>query len=221
MEKMVRFKPLKAVIFDLDGTLIDNEGVYDRAFCAVLKKRGISCEAVSHTPGIGVKENWEKMVNRGVLSEDPQTLTAETYDFYLNNLTDIIVRPGVREVMHYLKSRRVKRILATSTGADVASRVVGTVGIAHHFDSQTFGDEVPRRKPAPDLFLKALEKENVYPEEALVIEDAPAGVEAAKTAGAPVVALKTDWATREALFRADKVVNNFADLLTLLKEGKV
>ena len=102
MEKMVRFKPLKAVIFDLDGTLIDNEGVYERAFCAVLKKRGISCEAVSHTPGIGVKENWEKMVNRGVLSEDPQTLTAETYDFYLNNLTDIIVRPGVREVMHYL-----------------------------------------------------------------------------------------------------------------------
>jgi len=218
---MSRLKPLKAVIFDLDGTLIDNEGVYDRAFCAVLKKRGISCAEASHVPGIGVKENWEKMVNRGVISEDPQVLTTETYEFYLKNLSDIFVRPGVREVMYYLKVKGVKRILATSTGADVASRVVGTMGITHHFDSLTFGDEVPRRKPAPDLFLKALEKEDIYPEESLVIEDAPAGVEAAKAAGAPVVAIKTDWATREGLYRADKVVNNFADLLDLLKQGKV
>ncbi|MEX1061518.1 MAG: HAD family phosphatase [Patescibacteria group bacterium] len=217
---MARLKPLKAVIFDLDGTLIDNEGIYDRAFCAVLKKRDISCSEVSHTPGIGVTENWQRMIKSGVINEDPQVLTKETYDFYLEHLKEIIVRPGVREVMYFLKNRRIKRILATSTGADVASRVVGTVGIAHHFDSLTFGDEVPRRKPAPDLFLKALEKENIFPEEALVVEDAPAGVEAAKAAGAPVVALKTDWATREELFRADAVVNNFADLLSLLKQGK-
>ena len=213
-------RPLKAVIFDLDGTLIDNEGIYDRAFCAVLKKRKISCEEVVHIPGIGVKENWDKMVARIGMEEDPQELADETQEFYLDHLGEVKVRPGVRELMYYLKYHKVLRILATSNTADVGSRVIGTLGIAHHFDSQTFGDEVPRKKPAPDLFIRALQKENLNPRSVIVIEDAPSGVEAAKAAGARVIALKTEWATRTQLSRADEIVDNFQKLPRVIREDR-
>ncbi|NIT04608.1 HAD-IA family hydrolase [Candidatus Saccharibacteria bacterium] len=211
----------KAVIFDLDGTLIDNERVYDRAFCAVLKKRRISCEDVVHIPGIGVKENWQKMVKNLGMSEDPGDLARETQEFYLKHLEEVKVRPGVREVMYYLRGRGVKRILATSNTADVASRVVETLGIGHHFDSKTFGDEVQRKKPAPDLFLKAVEKESLNPKQVIVVEDSASGIEAAREGGFVAIALKTDWFTRAQLHRANHTVDNFHQVLDILKKGDV
>lgn len=212
---------LKAVIFDLDGTLIENEGVYDRAFCAVLKKRGISCEEMVHIPGIGVKENWEKMARNIGMEDDPQDLAKETQEFYLNHLNEVRVRPGVREITHYLKSKGIKRILATSNTSDVGTHVIEELGIAHHFRSRTFGDEVAKKKPAPDLFLKAMEKENLDPRNTIVIEDSPAGLEAAKIAGTKVIIIKTDWSTRAQLSRADKIVNNFREALNTIKKMEI
>jgi len=213
-------RPFKAVIFDLDGTLIDNEGIYDRAFCAVLKKRGISCEEVVHIPGIGVKENWDRMVARIGMEEDPRALADETQEFYLEHLSEVKVRPGVRELMYYLKDRRILRILATSNTSDVGTRVIGTLGIAHHFDFAVFGDEVPRKKPAPDLFIKAMQVRKLNPRAVIIVEDAPSGVEAAKAAGARVIAIKTEWATRAQLARADEVVDDFQKMLRIIKGGR-
>lgn len=214
-------RPFQAVIFDLDGTLIDNEGIYDRAFCAVLKKRRISCEEVVHIPGIGVKENWEKMIERIGMKEDPQALADETQEFYLDHLGEVRVRSGVRELMYYLKFKKISRILATSNTSDIGTRVIGTLGIAHHFDLAVFGDEVPRKKPAPDLFLKAIQVRKLDPRSVIIVEDAPSGVEAAKAAGARVVAIKTEWATRSQLARADEIVDGFPQLLKVIKEGRV
>ncbi len=218
---MVTSLILKAVIFDLDGTLIDNEAVYDRALCAVLKKRGISCEEMVHIPGIGVKENWQRMVRNIGMEDDPQDLAKETQEFYLNHLNEVKVRYGVREIMHYLKSKGIKTILATSNTSDVGNHVIEELGIAHYFESRTFGDEVTRKKPAPDIFLKAMEKENLNPRNTIVIEDSPAGVESAKIAGAKVIVIKTDWATRIQLSRADKIVHNFGEALDTIRNKEI
>lgn len=212
---------LKGVIFDLDGTLIDNEGVYDRAFCAVLKRRGISCEEMVHIPGIGVKENWDRMIARIGMDESAQDLARETQKFYLEHLSEVKVRFGVRELMHYLKGRRVKIILATSNTSEIGNRVVEALGLGHHFESRTFGDNVKRRKPAPDLFIKAMQDAGLDPRNTVVIEDSAAGVEAAKATGAKVIAIKTDWATRAQLFRADKIVMGFEEALEIIRSGKL
>ena len=212
---------LKGVIFDLDGTLIDNEGVYDRAFCAVLKRRGISCEEMVHIPGIGVRENWDKMIARIGMDEDPKDLAKETQEFYLEHLNEVKVRFGVRELMHYLKGRGVKIILATSNTSEIGNRVVEELGLGHHFESRTFGDNVKRRKPAPDLFIKAIQDGGLSPRNTIVIEDSAAGVEAAKAAGTKVIAIKTDWATKAQLFRADKIVMGFEEALEVVRSGKL
>jgi len=212
---------VKAVIFDLDGTLIDNEWIYDRAFCAVLKNLNISCEQLNHTPGIGVRENWEKMAKELNLSQDPRDLTKQTQDFYLDHLDEIKLRKGAKDLLHDLKRRRIRIGLATSTVAAVAGEVLSVAHLANLFDSATFGDEVEHKKPAPDIFLKAMDKENLLPRETVIIEDSPAGVEAGKAAGAFVIALKTDWFTRDQLFRADQIATNFAEVAKLLHRDHV
>jgi len=209
----------KAVIFDLDGTILDNEWVYDQAFCYVLKELGISCEQLNHTPGIGIRENWEKMAKDLGITKDPQELSTQTQDFYLEHLQEVEVREGVRETLYALRRGRIKTILASSNTTAVAIRVLETLKLDQLFDSKTFGDEVEKKKPAPDIFLKAMDKANLLPREVVIIEDSPAGIEAGKSAGAEVIALKTDWFTRSQLSRADFVAKNFNYITNLIQHG--
>jgi len=207
---------IRGVIFDLDGTIIDNEGLYGRAFCSVLKDQGISCEEVGHTSGIGVRENWERMKRDLNLTPDPDDLTAQTQRFYLDHLNEIKPRPNLSAVIHYIKDTRRKVILATSNTSDIGKYVLGTLGIEKLFDVTAFGDEVTRKKPAPDLFLKAVEKAELRPQEVLIVEDSPAGIEAARAANIKVAAIKTDRFNRIQLARADHIINNLEEIKDLL-----
>lgn len=207
---------VRAVIFDLDGTIIDNEALYGKAFCAVLKKLGVPCGEVEHTPGIGVYENWVKMKEEYNLAPDPAELTAQTQQFFLDNLDKVRIRPGFVETARYLKKRGLKVGLATSNTSDIGHQILEALKLDQLFDSTTFGDEVPRKKPAPDLFLKALEKEGFRPPEAVVIEDSPAGIAAAKNAGTHIFAFKTDRFNRIDLARADQIIEHFRELRELV-----
>lgn len=206
----------RTVIFDLDGTILDNEGLFGRAFCSVLKKLGVSCEGVKHTPGIGVRENWVGMKRDLNLAPDPTELTAQTLQFYRANLGKLKLRPGFLTAARYLKSKGIKVTLATSSTSDNARLVLAALKLEEVFDAITFGDEVAHKKPAPDLFLRALEKVKLQPSEAVVIEDAPAGIEAAKNAGIKVFAIKTDRFNRIELSRADRIISHFSELKELI-----
>jgi HAD superfamily hydrolase (TIGR01509 family) len=211
---------VKAVIFDLDGTLIDNEWLYDQAYCEVLKSLNISCEQLNHTPGIGLQENWERMINDLGISKTSVELAQQTRDVYLRNLGKVKMRPGARELIFDLKRKRSLAILGTSTGKETATQVLQQIGAEKLFDFTVFGDEVEHKKPAPDIFLKAMDKAGILPRETVVIEDSAAGIEAGKEAGAQVIALKTNWYTRDQLFRADFIADDFAHILDLLKSEK-
>lgn len=209
----------KGVIFDLDGTIIDNEWVYDRAFCEVLKEFQISCGELNHIPGIGIKENWERMAPRLGIQKSPEELAALTQQAYLAHLKEIKVRDGVRELLHYLRGKRLKTLLATSSVKEVVIPVLDATNLTPLFDSITFGDEVSRKKPAPDLFLKAMDTVGLLPKEVIIIEDSPAGIEAGKNAQARVIALKTDWFTRSQLDRADLILENFTQITDKFKRN--
>ena len=211
---------MKAVIFDLDGTLIDNEWIYDQAYCEVLKILNISCEQLNHIPGIGLQENWERMINDLGIKKTSAELAAQTRDIYLKSLDKIKMRPGVRELIFHLKRKRALAILATSTNKEVANQILPQIGAERLFDFTVFGDEVEHKKPAPDIFLKAMDKANLLPRETIVIEDSAAGVEAGKEAGAKVIAIKTNWYTRDQLFRADFIAADFAQILKLIRSEK-
>jgi HAD superfamily hydrolase (TIGR01509 family) len=99
------------------------------------------------------------------------------------NDNGVPVKPGIYELLDYLVEKKYKLALATSTSREKATNLLERAGIKDKFNVMIFGDEVVNSKPDPEIFLKASEKLGVNPEKCIVLEDSPAGIEAAYRAG--------------------------------------
>lgn len=204
---------ITAIIFDLDGTVVLSEEAYEEAFRRVLKEEGVK-DIPKHpqVSGIGVKENWEYLKQKHSLSPSVEALTRRCQDEYLSHLERVRVREGFSATVQQARKRGIKVALATSNAGWLTQKVIGHFGLDKDFASVTSGDEVERAKPAPDLFLRAAQKLGVEPKECVVIEDSPAGVEAAKNAEMRVVALTSSYATAKDLREADVVVSKLEEV---------
>lgn len=209
-----------AVIFDLDGTVLDNEDVYKEAFIRVLKKYGIDGrnDEFAHARGIGLEKNWEHL--KGSYTQlagiEITQLVHETQDAYHSMMDQISVRDGFKELREGLKEEGIVIALATSNNWWVVEDELEDLRLHEIFDSITTGEEVAERKPAPDIFLIAARKLEIEPEECVVIEDSPAGITAAKEAGMKVVAVTNEMTRREDIAKADLIVESFEELNPLV-----
>lgn len=208
-----------AVIFDFDGTIIENEHLYTQAFVAVLNKHGVTLEYKDQhphpqIPGIGMEENWLLLKEKFSL---PDTLSItqlvhETQDEYHKHITEVKIRPGFFEFHQSIRDEGAAIALATSNNWWVIEDELEDLDIHKHFDVLVTGEEVAHKKPAPDIFLKAAEKLFVDPEVCVVLEDTPAGITAAREAGMKVIGLTSDLHGAESLKAADWVVDGFNDI---------
>lgn len=205
-----------AVIFDLDGTVLDNEHIYAQAFLVVLKRYGIDGknDEFAHARGIGLEKNWEhlKATYTQLAGIEITQLVHETQDVYHDMATQISIRSGFQEFRDSLKEEGVILGLATSNNWWVVEDELEDLGLSKQFDMITTGEEVAQKKPAPDIFLVAARKLEVEPEECVVIEDSPAGITAAKEAGMKVIAILNEMTRREDIAKADLIVNGFEEL---------
>jgi len=206
---------LKAVIFDLNGTVIVDEELYDEAFSEVL--RGLGVTATLQKPvkeaGIGTTENWEKLLQKyGVPTrKSPEVLSRETDEIYKKRLGEVAIRRGFRELSGELKGVGVARILATSNSTEMANLVIHFFDLHGCFDEVVTGDHVKKKKPEPDIFLLAAKKAGAEPAECVVIEDALSGVKAACKAGMRVVGVQGEDYPK-AVGKADLVISSFDEL---------
>lgn len=182
---------LKAVIFDLDGVIIDSEPI----------AYGILREMVSPYNGyISMEDYTGKYLGRTVaigMTTIKETFNMaesedELFETYLSLERERIkagipLKPYVKELLEYLKSNNIKMIVASSSVRERAESILKSHDIFKYFDDLVFGYEVPRGKPYPDIFLKACEKLGVSTDEAIVIEDSEAGINAAFSANIPVI----------------------------------
>lgn len=206
---------ISAVIFDLNGTVLDDEDIYNVAFNKVLKSLGVNTvKPLSHERGIGVKENWDIYLKTLQIktTKSPEVLAKETQDEYLKLLGEVSVRPGFDEFAQGLKDSGIKIALATSNTWEVTMSVLEKVGLMDFFDSVTTAEEVKYLKPEPDLFIVAADKTGVERYDCLVIEDAPSGIIAAQTAGMKVIAISEDEEYEKQLHKADLVVEGFSEI---------
>jgi HAD superfamily hydrolase (TIGR01509 family) len=204
-----------AIIFDLNGTLLDDELVYGKAFNKVLKSLGIESHAeYPHKTGIGVKANWKLFIEKYKIKtkKSLEELTRETQDAYLDNINDLEIRGGVTDFLQDLRESGIKVALATSNSWEVADAVLNQIGLFGEFDVVTTSDEVIFNKPDPDIFLTTADKLDIERTECLVIEDSEAGIMAAHRAGMKVIAIARDEAHAEELSGADLVVENFSEI---------
>ena len=213
---------ISAVLFDLDGTILEDEDEYGRAFNKVLKSLGVETETLlPQTKGIAVKENWPLLIKKYDIktNKSPEELAHETQEAYLLEINEITIRPGFNEFMENLKDRGIQVAIATSNNREVAEKILGKVGLQGVFETVTTVEEVAFSKPDPSLFTVTADKLGVAKEECLVIEDASSGIEAAQLAGMKVIAICDKVEDEKILANADLIVDGFIDITPKVIEG--
>ena len=193
IEKMVQarevkhMKNIKAVIFDMDGVLIDTERISFNAFKEVLNGYNYEMSEKFYLTMIGrnIKGIKELMLNE-YGSDFP---FEEIYDKKVEIAVGIIesdgvvIKPGVHEIIDYLKDKNIKIAVATSTRKERAHYLLEEIKIKDKVNYIICGDQVVNSKPDPEIFLKAAKGLGVEPENCIVIEDSDAGIMAALRAG--------------------------------------
>lgn len=197
-----------AVIWDLDGTLIDSAAYHWEAWQTVMAAENFVITYEQYVADFG-KRNDE--ILRGRLGADlPDdevariSLAKEESYRGLMRTQGLALLPGARCWLEQLRRDGWRQALATSAPRGNVDAVFAALGIAGCFDAVISSEEVKAGKPAPDVFLAAAAKLNVAPENCLVVEDAPAGIEAAHRAGMRALGVRTthpaltaDWVTEQ------------------------
>lgn len=208
---------LRAVIFDMDGLMIDTERLHHESFKTVLEQYGIkpvpNTQGVIHISGISAEANWEHFKKQYGFNANTQDLTKAKNDTHLKLLQDKVeAMPGLLELLKNLKADGYKVGIASSSIRDHINLIVDRLGIANYFDAITSGEEVSNGKPTPDIFLKAATKLGTDPAQCLVLEDAMNGLHAGKAAGMHVIVVPNEFTQDEDFSAADLRVSSLEEL---------
>ncbi|OGM08672.1 hypothetical protein A2W13_03255 [Candidatus Woesebacteria bacterium RBG_16_36_11] len=206
---------IKAIIFDLNGTILSDEDEYGIAFKKVLQRLGAKVkEDYPQTTGIGVEENWPILIKKYNLKTEKtsQELALETQNEYLKLLPRITVRKGFIDFIREVRKNGISVALATSNSRLVTDKILEKCNLANTFDFITTCEEVTLNKPDPQIYNIALKKMEIPPQECLVFEDSKSGVAAAKKAGIKVIGVTRDKNHIKELADADKIIYDFDEI---------
>jgi len=195
---------ISAVIFDLDGTILDNEDSWEEAFSRVVTRTGIKVpgglrqpNGWIHEPGIGLEPNWRRILGGGNVEQERQLAHEVSEEYKTLVAGELFVKPGMVELIGKIKDRGWRTGLATTSFWHVVEDQLEELALQLAFDVTVTGDEILQLKPDPEIFLLAAQKLEVEPGECVVVEDAVGGVRAAVEAGMKAVGLVTDYAPKK------------------------
>lgn len=210
---------IKAVIFDLDGTLVDSMWVWSQIDVDYLNLKGYDMPddlrndivhlSFSQT-AVYFKQRFNLRDSIKQILEDWHNMA---FNHYANNVK---LKSGVRDFLNYLKSCNIKIALATSNSFPLLKACLENNEIYNYFDSITTTDEVHNGKNCPDVYLLAANKLGVNPENCLVFEDILPAIQGAKAANMKVIAVRDEECldSKDDLLKyADKYINSFVELL--------
>ena len=169
---------IKAVIFDMDGTIFDTEVIYEYAW----KKAGVTQEQYLQLIGRGHKVNDAALSSWGM---DPVRIRRIRNEYMRReiNAHGITPKPGAEETLQWLGERGIPAAIATSSPMELALEYMERTGFGRYFAGIYSGYQLERGKPAPDLFLHAARQLGREPEECVVVEDSCNGIRAGRNAG--------------------------------------
>lgn len=219
-----------SVIFDLDGTVIDNEGEWERAFQHVVNSYQLPINKDFklpnnwiHEPGLGLVNNWRRIL--GGDNKKAEELVPETFAAYRKIMEEtgvILPRDGMGALIDRIKENGWATALCTGSFWTVVEPELEALKLYLAFDITTTGEEVLMQKPDPEIFILTAQKIGCEPEEAIVIEDAVAGVRAAAEAGMQTIGLVSPYAPEDTLKAAGATwtVESLEDCLKIFADIK-
>lgn len=219
VDRSVSKKPrFTALIFDMDGVIIDSEPRHERAFREVFREMGYGESHGVDFPlyyGRSDRALW----NDFIAKHQPPWSLEELTEWKQRRFLEIIrheqpIFAGLPELLSQLAMRH-KLAVASGSLHPVIDEVLAMKNLRQFFPVVVSVQDVPRGKPAPDVFLRAAELLTVLPAHCCVIEDSAAGVEAALAAGMEVIAI-TNSLSAEKLARANHVVGQYEEIARLL-----
>jgi len=213
---------IKAVIFDMDGVIVDSEPAHIEAEKQILLKHGvrITTEELRAYTGTTAEFEFTDLIRKYKLKTTVNALFREKEDVLFKLLTrEMQPIKGVIELINSLKGQGLRLGIASSGHRKLVHFFLKQLAIAHLFDSVICAEDITRSKPHPEVFLKSAKELGVRPEECVVIEDSKLGVEAAKSAGMKCVGYKSPNSGEQDLSEADMIVDDFAglDIRSLLR----
>jgi HAD superfamily hydrolase (TIGR01509 family) len=207
---------IEAVVFDLDGVLLDSEEIWDWAREELARERGGRWHDRAQRDMMGMSSTeWSRYMHETIgLPEPPEEINREV----VQRLSDLYRRefpaiPGAREAVERLAARWPLG-LASSSNRELIDLALELLGVRHLFKATVSSEEVARGKPAPDVYLEAARRLGIEPTKAAAVEDSENGIYAAKAAGMRVIAIPNGRfpPSDDALAEADVVLASPAEL---------
>lgn len=215
---------MKAVIFDMDGVLIDTEPLNDLHMVKFLKKLGVDIDYdyLQRFRGVHAKYIWTHLIKEFNLTTPIDELISDVRKSYLNYLTSLNnLEPveGVTQFIKKLKKQNFKLAVASSAYHKRIDTLLEVCKMKDLFDVIVSGDHVHHSKPDPEIYLKTAELLKRDPKNCIVFEDATNGIIAAKAAGMKVVGYRGTDHNKQDLSQAGKIINSFINITpSLLKD---
>lgn len=211
---------IKAVVFDMDGVLLDSEPLHDRTNIEILKSYGINADASVTDPFVGRTSEalWTELKGIYHLSDSVEELIKRQWSMNIKALpsSEIEASKGLEDVLAYILENELSASVASSSRGDFVQAVFDHLNLWPFMEAYTSGQEIEHGKPAPDIYILAARKIGVRAEECLAVEDSTAGVRSAKAAGMITVGYRNPTSQGQDVGMADYVVDCLSDICNII-----
>lgn len=212
---------IKAVLFDMDGVIVDTEPLHHKAYFKMFEDVGVKVEEELYQSftGQATKYVCQQLKDIFNLSESVEELIQKKRTYfkgYFDNDPDFDMLPGVFELIQYYHANGVKLVLASSASMNTITWVFDKFGLHSYFVDKISGADLKASKPHPEIFERAAQLANEERENCIVIEDSTNGIQAAKSAGIYCIAYKSPHSKNQDYSKADSVIERFEEAMVLV-----
>lgn len=205
---------IKAVIFDMDGTMVDTENLWQDVNYKLAKLYGVKMDERIRAQMMGKNDKGSLGAFKEYfhLPTPLDEIKAVRRKMIVHDISMVKTTTGLFELLDLLEKLEIKKAVATSAFREFADKILDKFELKERFTTIVTADDVKEGKPHPDIFLEAAKRLQVSSENALVIEDAQNGVEAAYNAKMKVIAIPHEYSINHDFSKATMVVKSFNDI---------
>ena len=208
-------RPARGLIFDFDGVLIDSEPLYLKSVNVILEECGVpqlTADEYQRWIGSTARLTWEALTRDNNLPEPAQHYQ-DRYEVVIESVLkrELTLTPEAEELLGLVERRGIPRGVATASRRKWLAIKLEKLGLTEFFDVAVCSTDVRRTKPEPDIYLRATELMGLDPADAVAIEDSPAGIKSAKSAGIRTIGLRTGMTTNLDISKADEIIESLRE----------